>query len=222
MPEKRVGERARDGDGRIGERRRRGEPIGRGDVEADQPGHGRPVEAGRRPEWSRSGRRWRPPSANHCAPPVRTFSEASSSGSANIACAITSRRCRRRSAPPRRTAASRGLELPPEAKTRVTAGLKCAPEIGPRIVISTTRIAPVGSVLPSSASATSLVSVSAMMPEPTTVATSSAVPSASAARRRCKSKGGISLRQLVRLAARSRRSAFRCATRATRSPVPSP
>ena len=37
--------------------------------------------------------------------------------------------------------------------------------------MSTTRIAPVGSVLPSSASATSLVRVSAMMPEPTTVAT---------------------------------------------------
>ena len=40
------------------------------------------------------------------------------------------------------------------------------------MVISTTRIAPVGSVLPSSASATSLVRLSAMMPEPTTVATS--------------------------------------------------
>ena len=40
----------------------------------------------------------------------------------------------------------------------------------------TTRIAPVGSVLPSSSSATSLVRFSAMMPEPTTVATNSAVP----------------------------------------------
>ena len=45
----------------------------------------------------------------------------------------------------------------------------------------TTRIAPVGSVLPSNASAVSSVSRSAMMPEPTTVVTSSAVPSASAA-----------------------------------------
>ena len=56
------------------------------------------------------------------------------------------------------------------------------------MVISTTRIAPVGIVLPSSASATSSVSRSAMMPEPTTVATSMAVPSASAARRRGKIK----------------------------------
>ena len=49
--------------------------------------------------------------------------------------------------------------------------------------MSTTRIAPVGIVLPSSASAVSLVNVSAMIPEPTTVATRNAVPSVSAATR---------------------------------------
>jgi hypothetical protein len=51
--------------------------------------------------------------------------------------------------------------------------------------MSTTRIAPVGIVFPSSAIAWfPLASRSAMMPEPTTVATRMAVPSASARRRR--------------------------------------
>src|ERR1700744_6399510 len=73
----------------------------------------------------------------------------------------------------------------------VTAGLKCAPDTGPRGPIKTTRIAPVGSVLQRSASAASLVRLSAMMPEPTTVATNSAVPSASAASRRLRSNPGM-------------------------------
>ena len=55
--------------------------------------------------------------------------------------------------------------------------------------MSTTRIAPVGIVLPSSAMAVfPPASLAAMMPEPTTVATSRQVPSASAARRRLRSK----------------------------------
>ena len=61
-------------------------------------------------------------------------------------------------------------------------------EIGPRIVISTTRIAPVGIVLHRSASAlASPASLAAMIPEPTTVASRRPVPNASAASRRGRS-----------------------------------
>src|SRR5262249_47472994 len=69
--------------------------------------------------------------------------------------------------------------------TRVTAGLKWAPDSGPSTVISTARPAPVANVLPSSARATlPPARRSPMMPEPITTASSSAVPNASAAKRR--------------------------------------
>jgi hypothetical protein len=62
----------------------------------------------------------------------------------------------------------------------VTAGLKWAPETGPISVISTPRPKTVASELASSCTPTSCDSPVAWMPEPTTTATSAAVPTASA------------------------------------------
>src|SRR6478672_6992106 len=67
----------------------------------------------------------------------------------------------------------------------VTAGLKCAPEMGPNVKIRVTSIAPVAAVLASKAMATlPPASFSPMIPEPTIAARSKPVPKASAARRR--------------------------------------
>ena len=76
----------------------------------------------------------------------------------------------------------------PAASARVTAGLKWAPEIGPNVRISATSAAPVAMVFARSAIATfPPARRSPMMPEPTTVASSRAVPSPSATVRRAKS-----------------------------------
>src|SRR5262249_47626918 len=86
----------------------------------------------------------------------------------------------------------------------VTTGLKCAPETGASAVMSTNRMAPVASALASSASASfPPAKRSAMMPEPTTVATRSPVPAASAARRSAREGAGLTLgsARLVLLAA---------------------
>jgi hypothetical protein len=66
-----------------------------------------------------------------------------------------------------------------------TAGLKCAPLIGPSSAINVPSTATVAAVLAKSATATfPPASRSAMMPEPTTVAASSSDPIASAIKRR--------------------------------------
>src|SRR6185369_12029055 len=73
----------------------------------------------------------------------------------------------------------------------LTAGFMCAPEIGPSMAISTNRIAPVASVLPSRATASlPWLRFCAMIPEPITVAKRKKEPTPSAARRRTRGGSG--------------------------------
>src|SRR3981081_4340156 len=82
-------------------------------------------------------------------------------------------------------AASRHAIPPCIASARVTAGLKCAPEIGPNARIRATSAVPVATAFASSATATlPPANRSPMMPEPTTAISRKAVPNASVAARR--------------------------------------
>jgi hypothetical protein len=75
-----------------------------------------------------------------------------------------------------------------QASTRVTAGLKCAPDMGPSARIKATIAAPVETVFARSAMATlPPASRSPMIPEPTTAASRNAVPTASVTERLAKS-----------------------------------
>ena len=74
---------------------------------------------------------------------------------------------------------------PPNPPASVTTGLKCAPESGPNATMSASSAAPVAAVFASKARPTlPPANRSPMIPEPTTAATSSPVPTASATARR--------------------------------------
>ncbi len=120
-------------------------------------------------------------SANHCAGPLRAVSASCSGDCSNMRWATTVPITPPMICTDANVAALAGRMSRRTAKARVTAGLRCAPDTGPSTVIKTTRIAPVAIVFPRRATAESSARVSAMMPEPTTVATRTPVPTASAA-----------------------------------------
>src|ERR1700686_1804108 len=77
---------------------------------------------------------------------------------------------------------------PTTASASVTAGLKCAPEMGPKVRMSATSAPPVAIVLASNATATfPPARRSPMMPDPMTVASKSVVPRPSAPNLRMRS-----------------------------------
>src|SRR5260370_32490214 len=80
---------------------------------------------------------------------------------------------------------SRHWKAPCHASAIVTTGLRCAPEIGPKVRISATSAAPVATVLASNAIETlPPASRSPIIPEPTTAASRKAVPTSSETARR--------------------------------------
>src|SRR5260370_2745103 len=86
--------------------------------------------------------------------------------------------------------ASATRRWPSSAAAKLTAGLKCAPEIGANARIKATSAAPVAMVLARSAVATfPPASRSAMIQEPTTAATRKPVPANSAVARRARERG---------------------------------
>ena len=165
-PRERVVEAASDRDRGVGEARRRGEPVGRGDIERDGCGtHSRRNFTVPRIVRIRAERRDELPAP--WPSPVRAFTESWSVGRPNIV-ARPMPRILNASCTGDIHAASRQPEFAARSGDQADRGFICAPEIGPSIVINTTKIAPVGSVLPSSARARPFVQAcSAMMPEPT-------------------------------------------------------
>src|SRR6266852_2948933 len=110
-------------------------------------------------------------SLNIWAGPERAWPDAKKSGSSNIRWAAATPAKAPRPWAARYGGTSDHARPPCVASPSVTAGLKWAPEIGPKVRISATRAAPPARRSP-------------MIPDPTTAARSSAVPTASAVSRR--------------------------------------
>src|ERR1700752_1287445 len=124
-------------------------------------------------------------SLSNCAPPARLCCEKETRLRPNITFAIITP-----AMAPTILAATYGpksLQLSSlcNVADKETIGLRCAPEIWPKVRIKATRAAAVAIVFANKASATLLPeSRSAMIPDPTTAATRKPVPKASATRRR--------------------------------------
>ena len=123
-------------------------------------------------------------SENHSAPEERTWVDTSNAGSSNMTLAITAP-----TQPPTTWAACRRARrrvviVPNSRSTRVTAGLKWAPDTAPNVQMRAISAPVVAAALARSWTAVSSVSRVAMIPEPITAMTRNPVPMASAASRR--------------------------------------
>src|SRR5688572_31040979 len=125
------------------------------------------------------------PSLSHWPPPVRRRVPGCSSGRSNIAWARSTPRIAATSWTQTKASAVRVSIAPRSRIASVTAGLKCAPDTGPSTTISTYNTAAVAPAFASNATP-SFPSDNAtpMIPEPTTVASNTQVPSASASNAR--------------------------------------
>ena len=181
MPAKVSVERARERHGRVRERRGRGEPVGGGDVGADgERDHVRP--APEQPQMTDSKPNVATNSLRSCAAPLRSCEDKAKSGNRRTSGAPRRpRRRRRRPGRPRRRALA-PWEAALQASASVTAGLKWAP--GSRAERQDERDegrAGRERVREERDRDVPPASRSPMIPEPTTVASSSAVPAHSAA-----------------------------------------
>ena len=128
-------------------------------------------------------------SDNHSAPDDRDFVDHSTAGSSNIRFATIAPR-----QPPTHWAAtyhtlSRVVSVPASRSTRVTTGLKWAPDTAPNMRISPINAPAVAAAFSNSCNPTSSGDRRvAMIPEPITAMIRNPVPSASATRRRVRSR----------------------------------